>query len=38
MTQTLTSLQPLTTKDITALQARATVDGAIIKATELGAR
>ncbi len=38
MTQTLTSLQPLTTKDITALQARATVDGAIIKATELGTK
>ncbi len=38
MTQTLTSLQPLTTTDITALQARATVDGAIIKATEMGAK
>ncbi len=38
MTQTLTSLQPLTTTDITALQARAAVDGAIIKATELGAK
>ncbi len=35
MTQTLTPLQPLTTTDITALQARAAVDGAIIKATEL---
>ncbi len=35
MTQTLTPLQPLTTTDITALQARAAVDGAILKATEL---
>ena len=38
MTQTLTTLQPLTTTDITALQARAAVDGAIIKATELQAK
>ena len=38
MTQTLTPLQPLTTTDITALQARAAVDGAIIKATELQAK
>ncbi len=38
MTQTLTPLQPLTTTDITALQARAAVDGAILKATELQAK
>ena len=38
MTQTLTPLQPLTTSDITALQARAAVDGAILKATELQAK
>jgi len=38
VTQTLTPLQPLTTTDITALQARAAVDGAIIKATELQAK
>ena len=38
MTQTLTPLQPLTTTDITALQARAAVDGAIIRATELQAK
>jgi len=38
VTQTLTPLQPLTTTDITALQARAAVDGAILKATELQAK
>jgi len=38
VTQTLTPLQPLTTSDITALQARAAVDGAILKATELQAK
>ncbi len=38
MTETLTPLQPLTMTDITALQARAAVDGAIIKATELQAK
>ncbi len=36
MSQTLTTLAPTSTLDITALQARAVVDGAILKATTLG--
>ncbi len=36
MSQTLTRLEPTSTLDITALQARAVVDGAILKAVELG--
>ncbi len=36
MTQTLTTLEPISTLDINALQARAVVDGAILKAVELG--
>ena len=35
MPQTLTSLEPIAILDITALQARAVVDGAILKVTEL---
>ncbi len=38
MPQTLTSLEPITTLDITALQARAVVDGAILMATELNTK
>ncbi len=38
MPQTLTTLEPLATLDITALQARAMVDGAILKATELNTK
>lgn len=38
MPQTLTSLEPIAILDITALQARAAVDGAILKATELNTR
>ncbi len=36
MSQTLTRLEPTSTLDITALQARAVVDGAILKAVDLG--
>jgi len=36
--QTLTSLEPIATLDITALQARAMVDGAILKATEVNTK
>ncbi len=36
MSQTLAPLAPTSTLDITALQARAVVDGAILKATTLG--
>ena len=36
MTQTVTTLEPISTLDINALQARAVVDGAILKAVELG--
>ncbi len=38
MPQTLTSLEPIATLDITALQARAMVDGAILKATEVNTK
>ncbi len=38
MPETLTTLEPLATLDITALQARAMVDGAILKATELNTK
>ncbi len=38
MSQTLTTLEPTSTVDITALQARAVVDGAILKAVDLGLR
>ncbi len=38
MPQTLTSLDPVTTLDISALQARAVVDGAILTATELNTK
>ncbi len=37
MSQTLTELEPTSTLDINALQARAIIDGAILKALELGA-
>ncbi len=36
MSQTLTTLEPTSTLDINALQARAVVDGAILKAVQLG--
>ena len=36
MSQTLTTLEPNATLDITALQARAVVDAAILKSTEIG--
>ena len=36
MPQTLTKLEPTPTLDITALQARAVVDGAILKSVDLG--
>ncbi|TDJ58746.1 MAG: heme-binding protein [Planctomycetota bacterium] len=36
MSQTLTELEPTSTLDINALQARAIIDGAILKAVELG--
>ena len=36
MTQTLATIEPISTLDINALQARAAVDGAILKAVELG--
>lgn len=36
MSQTLTELEPTSTLDINALQARAIIDGAILKALELG--
>ena len=38
MPQTLTTLDPVTTLDISALQARAVVDGAILTATELNTK
>ncbi len=38
MPQTLTSLEPIATLDITALQARAMVDSAILKATEVNTK
>ncbi len=38
MSQTLATLEPTATQDITALQARAVIDSAIIKASELGAK
>ncbi len=38
MSQTLATLEPTATQDITALQARAVIDSAIIKAAELGAK
>ncbi|MEE8458673.1 MAG: heme-binding protein [Phycisphaerales bacterium] len=37
MSQTLTELEPTSTLDINALQARAIIDGAILKSLELGA-
>ncbi len=38
MTETMTATEPLVTQDITALQARAAVDAAVVKAVELGTR
>ncbi len=38
MSQTLATLEPTATQDITALQARAVIDSAIIKAAELGTK
>lgn len=38
MPQTLTSLEPIATLDVTALQARAMVDGSILKATEVNTK